>query len=309
MSIPLLPEFDADGYQVEPTTAKINEVIASANTAASAEIALLPEFDTDGQQVEPSTAKLNEIITALNDNGGAVALLPEFATDGYECRPSTARFNAVITAVNEHEPPASDPLIESISVSGNYPGAVTLPTGIVAGDLLLALVYWEDELAAPLDGFTTIDAGGGEYNWHILQYRIADGNETSPFAPDPDWALYNYVIARVSGYNNGDIVNVAGTPEFGGFAASTQSVELDAIAPDAAGTALITLAVSAGDGSPAVTFEGGAFDESGSGAGYAGGVSLEVLESSGTTGTRTVATTTTGNIFIISGAMVAINPA
>ena len=35
MPIPLLPEFDADGYQVEPTTAKINEVIAAVNAVGS----------------------------------------------------------------------------------------------------------------------------------------------------------------------------------------------------------------------------------------------------------------------------------
>lgn len=31
MSIPLLPEFDADGYQVEPSTAKLNEIITAVN--------------------------------------------------------------------------------------------------------------------------------------------------------------------------------------------------------------------------------------------------------------------------------------
>jgi hypothetical protein len=33
-------------------------------------ISLLPEFDADGYQVEPSTEKINEIITAVNESGG-----------------------------------------------------------------------------------------------------------------------------------------------------------------------------------------------------------------------------------------------
>ena len=84
MSIPLLPEFDTDGYQLEPTTADINDLIAAANTAAGAAIATLPTFTADGYQVEPSIAKLNEIITALNDGGATLDLLPTFAADGYE---------------------------------------------------------------------------------------------------------------------------------------------------------------------------------------------------------------------------------
>ena len=312
MSIPLLPEFDADGYQVEPTTAKINEVIAAANTAASAAVALLPEFDTDGQQVEPSTAKLNEIITALNDNGGAVALLPEFATDGYELRPSTATFNAVITAVNEHEPPVTDPTLESIAVSGNYPGSVTMPSGIVAGDLLVALVFWENDPAVALDGFTLIEDGGASFGWYISQYRVADGNEGASITPDPSWPLRAAVVARVSGINTSDPINAFGVPErTGGSSATSKTVELDSISPDVENAALVTLAYGSTGATPtAFTIEGVDFDYSQTDETFAGGASLELLEASGATGTRTCVVATAGNASSsIIAAMVALNPA
>ena len=50
MSIPLLPEFDTDGYQVEPTTANINQVITAVN-AALTEAGLLTDLADSESEV------------------------------------------------------------------------------------------------------------------------------------------------------------------------------------------------------------------------------------------------------------------
>lgn len=41
-------------------------------------ISLLPEFDADGYQVEPSTEKINEIIAAVNESGGGGGLIAPY---------------------------------------------------------------------------------------------------------------------------------------------------------------------------------------------------------------------------------------
>lgn len=312
MSIPLLPEFDADGYQVDPSTANINELVAATNTATGAAIALLPEFDSDGHQVEPSTAKLNEIITALNDGGAMIELLPTFAADGYEYLPSTAMFNGVITAVNEYEPPVTDPELVSIAVGGSYPGNVPLPPNIEAGDMLLALVLWENDPATAIDGFTLIDDAGGSFNWLVAQYRIADGNEGASITPDPSWPVRASVVARIPGVNTGGPINVAGVPEVtAGGSATSKTVELDSISPDIANAALVTLAIGeTANTATGITFEGGSFALSDIQETYAGGVTLELLEADGATGTRTCVVTTSGSgSQRISAVMVALNPA
>lgn len=66
MSIPLLPEFDADGYQVEPTTAKINEVIAAIN-AALTEASLIAALEDSESSVSAAIALLG---------GGSSGVMP-----------------------------------------------------------------------------------------------------------------------------------------------------------------------------------------------------------------------------------------
>jgi hypothetical protein len=223
-----------------------------------------------------------------------------------------ARIVALVDELNVEEP-ASDPLIESIAVlGGGSAGQVNLPSGIQEGDLLVALAYWGSEAVEPIPGFTVIASGGEAWDWYITQYRIADGSEVSPIVPDPDWVVYSTVVARISGHDAMDPINVSGTPErTGGGSATSKTVELDSISPDIENAALLVLAI-AGTGSTAtsLTLDGNAFDSSDVQGVYAGGVSLASLESSGATGTRTAVVTTSGaSSNNIIGAMVALNPA
>lgn len=80
-------------------------------------ISLLPEFDADGYQIEPSTAKLNEIITAVNESGGggggdtilslpiapsASALAGSFAMIGYV--PVSGTVTSALWIANDYMP-------------------------------------------------------------------------------------------------------------------------------------------------------------------------------------------------------------
>lgn len=208
--------------------------------------------------------------------------------------------------------PGGEPAIESMATSLEYEGAWTMPDGIQAGDLLLALTIWGDETAAPIDGFTILETGGVAWDWQVLQYKIATGSEGATIAADPSWAQEFGIMARISGVDQSDPIILAGAPErIEGSSATSKTLELDAISPDAAG-ALVVLAVgSAGGFEQTITVDGepiGTFDHDGT---YAYGANIETLSESGATGTRTVvlstgATPASNNLL---AAMVALNPA
>lgn len=310
MSIPLLPEFDADGYQVNPSTEKVNEIIAAINSGGGA-IALLPTFAANGHQVEPSTDKINEIIAELNADGGAVALLPTFAANGYQGEVTVEKLNEVIVATESYGT-GGEIVPESFAVSGNYPGEVFLPSGIQAGDLLLALVRWENDPAVPIDGFTQIDVAGSSFGWNVTQYRVADGNEGASIVPADSWAIAAAVVVRLSGVNAADAINASGAPEqVGGASATSKSVDVDSISTDAAPTGLVTLSIALTANTPtSFTCQSSPFGFSELGETYAGGATYEALDASGATGTRTCAATTAmANVDRIIAAMVALNPA
>lgn len=202
-------------------------------------------------------------------------------------------------------------VLESAAIIGNYPSQYNLPAGIQAGDLLIALNGWGDETLEALPGFTIVDSIGVDWDWTVLQYRVADGSEGSTIVPDPAWAAYWSVIARVSGVDTSDPINVAHGPEQSHpIPADSKTVELDSVSPDAANTGLITLAFGTTANTPTgFTFEGGAFDISDLTETYGGGVSFEPLESSGATGTRTITVTRAPNqANVLYGALVALNP-
>lgn len=310
MSIPQLPDFDADGYQVEPSTEKVNEIITAINDGGG-EIALLPTFAANGYQVEPSTDKLNEIITELNNGGGSLDLLPTFASDGYQVQPSVAKLNEVIVAVESYGA-GGDVVIESLATSEEYAGYWNMPSGIQAGDLLLAVTIWGDQFAAPIDGFTILESAGVEYSNEVFQYKIATGSEGATIAADPSWADEAGVVLRISGVNTSDPINVAGVSErIQGSADTSKTLELDSISPDAAGCALVVIAVgSAGGASRTLTVEGVDIGSYGYDGTWAAGGNVEILEASGATGTRTVVLSTpTAASNNLLAAMVALNPA
>ena len=66
MPIPLLPEFDSDGYQVQPTTAVINDVITAVNAALS-EAGLLAALADTESSVSAAVALLG---------GGSAGVMP-----------------------------------------------------------------------------------------------------------------------------------------------------------------------------------------------------------------------------------------
>lgn len=203
--------------------------------------------------------------------------------------------------------------LDSIAVSGSYDGSVTLPDGIQAGDLLVALVYYENDPPQPLDGFTEVAHGGIAWEWVIAQYRVADGSESASVAIDPSWAHGAAIVARITGVDPVDPVNAFGTPErTAGSGTTSKSAELDAIAPDADGTSLAVLALYGTASTPdSLTLEGVDFDafELTPDANYGGGISVEALGASGSTGTRTVEVQrAAGSVYRIAGAMMALNP-
>lgn len=204
-------------------------------------------------------------------------------------------------------------IIESFAVSPVYEGEWAMPSGIQAGDLLLAVVIWGDEIAAPIDGFTILQTGGVDWDNQILQYKIATGDEGAPIVPDPSWGQEEGVILRISGVDPGDPVNVAGVPErIEGSSATSKTLELDSISPDAAGCALVVLAVgSAGGFEQSLTVEGNPITNYAHADGYAHGGNVETLEADGATGTRTVVLSTgeTAASNNLLSAMVALNPA
>lgn len=201
-------------------------------------------------------------------------------------------------------------VVESIAVIGNYPGQVNLPSGIQEGDLLVALAYWGSEALEAIPGFTIIESAGEAWDWIVTQYRVADGTEVSPIVPDPDWVVYSTVVARISGVDASDPINVGGVADrVSGSGSTSKTVELDSISPDMTDCTLLTLVHGEyGSVADGITVNGEAIDVIDLQPIYAGGVNAEPLASSGATGTRTVVLSGSANVYAVMGAVVALNP-
>lgn len=210
------------------------------------------------------------------------------------------------------EEPGAEPLIEAIASSPVYDGEWTMPDGIQAGELLLALVIWGDQTAAPIDGFTILETGGGEWDWQILQYKIATGDEPVTITPDPSWAQEEGVIVRISGVDQADPIILAGLPErIEGSSATSKTLELDSISPDAAGSLAIIATGNAGGSERSLTVEGEPIAAYAYDGVFAHGGTIETLSEAGATGTRTVVLSTgaTEASNSLLAAMVVLNPA
>lgn len=84
MSISLLPEFDADGYQVEPSTEKINEIIAAVNDSGGGGGATFYSASYTGFAANDADGWLSIFKAPVAGSMTAVYFMPAFAVTGHD---------------------------------------------------------------------------------------------------------------------------------------------------------------------------------------------------------------------------------